>query len=51
MEGASKLHGFLGAEPEGLGIDVGGGVVDDGTRATVALGDDAGWGQAEPAEK
>jgi hypothetical protein len=52
MEGASKLHGLFGAEPEGLGIDVGGGVVDaDGAWATVALEDDAGWGQAEPAEK
>ena len=52
MEGAFKLNGFPGAEPEeGLGIDVGGGVINDGTWVTVALGDTAGWGQAEPAEK
>ena len=47
LEGSAKLHGLLGSQAQGVGVDSKEGVVTDGTRSAVSLGDHAQWAQPE----
>ena len=50
VERAAKLHGFAGRQREGIPVETGKGVVDDGSWSTGMLWDNAHGGQPELSE-
>ena len=47
LEGPPKLHGLLWSQAQGVGIDSKEGIVTDGARSAVTLGDHTQWAQPE----